>query len=160
MSPLPFCTLTRMLSPRRVIYWRMVLKGVAIVYGVSFVAGLVLAFDNITPQSNPNVYPLLALVAEAVGVALALRVAHTTRLSYLLAIGIGLWLVSGTSGFVGAQSVTSWLDSSVFVATTVILGRLLLGTGRVTPTLDLSLTGIVHDRNSGLLGHRAGRSMF
>jgi hypothetical protein len=138
----------------------MVLKGMAIVYGVSFVAGLVLAFGNITPQSNPNVYPLLALVAEAVGVALALRVAHTTRLSYLLAIGIALWLVSGTSVFVGAQSVTSWLDSSVFVATTVILGRLLLGTGRVTPTLDLSLKGIIHDRNSGLLGHRGGRSMF
>ena len=149
-----------MVSPRRVIYWRMVLKGMAIVYGVSFVAGLVLAFDNITPQSNPNVYPLLALVAEAVGVALALRVAHTTRLSYLLAIGIALWLVSGTSVFVGTQSVTSWLDSSVFVATTVILGRLLLGTGRVTPALDLSLKGIIHDRNSGLLGHRAGRSMF
>jgi hypothetical protein len=149
-----------MVSPRRFIYWRMVLKGMAIVYGVSFVAGLVLAFGNITPQSNPNVYPLLALVAEAVGVALALRMVHTTRLSYLLAIGIALWLVSWTSVFVGAQSVTSWLDSSVFVATTVILGRLLLGTGRVTPTLDLSLKGIIHDRNSGLLGHRAGRSMF
>jgi hypothetical protein len=138
----------------------MVLKGVAIVYGVSFAAGLVLAFENITLQANPNVYPLLALVTESIGVALALRVANTTRLSYLLAIGIGLWLISGTSVFVGAQSVTSWLDSSVFVATTVILGRLLLGTGRVTPTLDLSLKGIIHDRNSGLLGHRAGRSMF
>jgi hypothetical protein len=149
-----------MVSPHRFIYWRMVLKGVAIVYGVSFVAGLVLAFDNITPQSHPNVYPLLALVAEVVGVAFALRVAHTTRLSYLLAIGIGLWLVSGTSVFVGAQSVTSWLDSSVFVATTAILGRLLLGTGRVTPTLDLSLKGIIHDRNSGLLGHRGGRYRF
>jgi hypothetical protein len=138
----------------------MVLKGVAIVYGVSFVAGLVLAFESITPQSNPHVYPLLALVTEAVGVALALRVARTTRLSYLFAIGIGLWLVSGTSVFVGAQSVTSWLESSAFVASTVILGRLLLGTARVTPTLDLSLKGIIHDRNSGLLGHRAGRSIF
>ena len=107
MVPLLLCTLTRMLSHRRVIYVPMVLKGVAIVYGVSFGAGLVLAFNNITPQSNPNVYPLLALVTEAVGVALALRVAHTTRLSYLLAIGIGLWLVSGTSVLVGAQSVTS-----------------------------------------------------
>ena len=139
----------------------MVLKGVAIVYGVSFVAGLVLAFDDITPQSNPNVYPLLALVTGAVGVALALRVAHTTRVSYLLAIGIGFWLVSGTSVFVGAQTVTTWLDSSIFVTTTVILGRLLLGTGRVTPqTLDLSLKRIIHDRNSGLLGRRTGRSMF
>jgi hypothetical protein len=150
-----------MVRSRRFIYWRMVLKGVAIVYGVSFVAGLMLAFDDITPQSNPNVYPLLALVTGAVGVALALRVAHTTRVSYLLAIGIGFWLVSGTGVFVGAQTVTTWLDSSVFVATTVILGRLLLGTGQVTPqTLDLSLKGIIHDRNSGLLGRRAGRSMF
>ncbi len=139
----------------------MVLKGVAIVYGVSFVAGLVLASDDITPQSNPNVYPLLALVTGAVGVALALRVAHTTRVSYLLAIGIGFWLVSGTSVIVGAQTVTTWLDSSIFVTTTVILGRLLLGTGHVTPqTLDLSLKGIIQDRNSGLLGRRTGRSMF
>jgi len=138
----------------------MVLKGVAIVYGVSFVAGIVLAYENITPQSNPYMYPLLALVIESVGVALALRIAHTTRLSYLLAIGIGLWLVSGISVLLGAQSVTSWLESSVFVAITVILGRLLLGTGRMTPTLDLSLNGIIHNRNAGLLGHRAGRSIF
>jgi len=149
-----------MLSHRRVIYVPMVLKGVAIVYGVSFVAGIVLAYENITPQSNPYMYPLLALVIESVGVALALRIAHTTRLSYLLAIGIGLWLVSGISVLLGAQSVTSWLESSVFVAITVILGRLLLGTGRMTPTLDLSLNGIIHNRNAGLLGHRAGRSIF
>jgi len=138
----------------------MVVKGVAIVYGLSFVAGLVLAYENITPHSNPYVYPLLVLVTEAVGVALALRMAHTTRLSYLFAIGIVLWLVSGTSVLIGTQSVMSWLESSVFVATTVILGRLLLGTGRMTPTLDLSLKGIIHDRNSGLLGHRGGRSTF
>jgi len=149
-----------MIRPRQVIYLRMVLKGMAVVYSVIFVAGLVLAFDNITPQSNPIMYPLLALVTGAVGVALALRIAHTTRLSYVLAIGIGLWLVSGTSMFVGAQTVTAWLDSSVFVATIVILGRLVLWTGQVTPTLDLSLKGIIRDRNSGLLGHRAGRSMF
>lgn len=148
-----------MVRPRRFIYWRMVLKGVVIVYSVTFVAGLVFAFDNITPQSNPLMYPLLALVTGAVGVALALRVAHTTRVSYVLAIGIGFWLVSGTSMFVGAQTVTAWLDSSVFVAAIVILGRLVLWTGQVTPrALDLSLNGIIHDRNSGLLGHRAGRS--
>ena len=149
-----------MIRPRQLIYLRMVLKGVAIVYSVTFVAGLVLSFDNITPQSNPIMYPLLALVTGAVGVALALRIAHTTRLSYVLAIGIGLWLVSVTSMFVGAQTFTAWLDSSVFVASIVILGRLVLWTGQVTPTLDLSLKGIIRDRNSGLLGHRAGRPMF
>ena len=148
-----------MVRPRRFIYWRMVLKSVVIVYSVTFVAGLVFAFGNITPQSNPIMYPLLALVTGAVGVALALRVAHTTRVSYVLAIGIGLWFVSEASMFVGAQTVTAWLDSSVFVAAIVILGRLVLWTGHVTPrALDLSLNGIIHDRNSGLLGHRAGRS--
>jgi hypothetical protein len=149
-----------MKRPRQLIDLRIVLKGVAIVYCVTFVAGLVLAFDNITPQSNPIMYPLLALGTGAVGVALALRIAHTTRLSFVLAIAIGLWLVSGTSMFVGAQTVTAWLDSSVFVASIVILGRLVLWTGQVTPTLDLSLKGIIRDRNSGLLGHRAGRPMF
>lgn len=150
-----------MVGPRQILSWRMVLKGVAIVYGVSFVAWLVFAFYSITPQSNPNVYPLLTLVTGAVGVALALRLAHTTRLSYVLALGIGLWLVSGTRVLVGAQTVTTWLSSSLFVASTVILGRLLLGSGRVTSrTPDLSLKGIIYDRNSRLLGHRAGRSMF
>ncbi len=149
-----------MIRPRQLIYLRVILKGVAIVYCVTFVAGLMLAFDNITPQSNPIMYPLMALVTGAVGVALALRIAHTTRLSYVLAIGIGFWLVSGTSMFVGAQTVTAWLDSSVFVTSIVILGRLVLWTGHVTPTLDLSLKGIIRDRNSGLLGYRAGRPMF
>jgi len=149
-----------MVGSRQIVSWRMVLKGVAIVYGVSFAAWLVLAFYDITPQSNPNVYPLLALLTGAVGVAVALRVAHTTHLSYLLAIGIGLWLVSGMSVFVGAKTVTTWLNSSLFVASTVILGRLLLGTGQATPrTPDLSLKGIIHDRNSRLQGHRAGRFM-
>lgn len=139
----------------------MVLKGVAIVYGASFAAGLVFAIIGITPQSDPNMYPLLALVTGAGGVALALRVAHTTRWPYLLAIGIGFWLVSGTSVFVGAQTVATWLDSGVFVAITVLLGRLLLGTGQMTPrAFDLSLKGIIHDRNSGLLGHRGGESRF
>jgi hypothetical protein len=157
----PLYTITRMVRSRRFSYWRMILKGAAIVYGVSFVARPVLTFDDITPQSNPNVYPLLALVTGAIGTAIALRVAHTTRLSYLVCIGIGLWLLSGTSVFVGAQTVTSWLFSSVFVATTVILGRLLLEIGLETPrTRDLSLEGIIRERNSGLLGHRAGRSFF
>jgi hypothetical protein len=142
-------------------YWSMTLKGVAIVYGISFATGLALAFDDITPQTNPNIYPLLALVTGAIGVAIALRVAHTTRVSYLLGIGIGLWFVSVISVLAGAQSVTSWLASSVSVATTVILGRLLLETGRESPrTLDLTLKGIINDRNSALLERRARKSFL
>ncbi|MDZ4734674.1 MAG: hypothetical protein SGJ16_13950, partial [Nitrospirota bacterium] len=55
----------------------------------------------------------------------------------------------------------NWGQVSVFVAITVLLGRLLLGTGQMAPrTFDLSLKGIIHDRNSGLLGHRGGGSRF
>ncbi len=149
-----------MVRSRRFSYCRMILKGVAIVYGMSFAAGLVLALSGMTPQSDPAMYPLLALVAEAVGVALALRVARTKKLTYLCIVGIGLWLISGTSVLLEAQTVTAWLNSSVFIVLAFLLGRLLLGTARVTPTLDLSLKGIVCNRNSGLLGHRAGRSIF
>jgi hypothetical protein len=150
-----------MLRTYRSINWRMILKGIAIVYGVSFTAELLLALNDITPQSNPNGYQVLTLAIGAMGIAMALRVASTTRVSQLVGLGIGLWLVNGANVFIAGQSIAGWLMSSVFVASTVILGRLLSGTGLETPrTLDLSLEGIIRERNSGLLGYRTRRSFF
>jgi len=107
--------------------WGAILRGVAIVYGTTFLSGLAFAFTGITPQTDHVLYPLLALLMGAVGVAIALWVADTTRLSYLVAIGVGVWLLSSTSVWLGAQSVTGWVTSSAFIVATVILGRLLLG---------------------------------
>ena len=104
------------------------MRAVATAYGITFLSGLVLAFAGITPQKDHVVYPLLALLTSAVGVALALRVADTTRLSYLVAIGVGIWFLSSTSVLLGAQSFAGWVNSSVFIGITLILGRLLVGT--------------------------------
>jgi len=135
------------------------MQGVAIVYGVTFVSGLLLAFNGITPQTNHVAFPLLALLTGAVGVAIALRVAETTRLSYLVALGLGVWLLSSTSVLLGAQSVTAWLDSSLFIATTVILGRLLLGKDlEPLPTSTLSRSPIISKNNSPVPTHRGMRS--
>ena len=90
------------------ISWSAIVRRVSIVYGVTFVSGLVLAFNGITPQTDPVVYPLLALLTGAAGVAVALRVAETTWPSYLLAIGVGVWLLSLTNVLLGAQSFTGW----------------------------------------------------
>ena len=106
---------------------RTVTRGVAVVYGTTFLSGLAFAFTGITPQTDQVAYPLLALLTGAVGVALALKLADTTRLSYLVALGVGVWLLSSTSVFLGAQSLTGWVTSSAFIAATAILGRLLLG---------------------------------
>ena len=57
------------------------------------------------------------------------RIADTTRLSYLVALGVGVWLLSSTSVLLGAQSVTGWVDSCAFIAATVILGRLFIMQG-------------------------------
>jgi hypothetical protein len=107
--------------------WRAIIRGVAIVYGTTFLSGLAFAFTGITPQTDQVAYPLLALLTGAVGVAVALWVAKSTRLSYLVAVGVGVWLLSSTSVWLGAQSVTGWVTSSAFIAATVTLGRLLLG---------------------------------
>jgi hypothetical protein len=118
------------------------MRGVAIVYGTTFLSGLAFAFTGITPQTDHVAYPLLALLTGAAGVAIALRVADTTRLSYLVAIGVGVWLLSSTSVWLGAQSVTGWVNSSVFIATTVILGRLLIAISSDTvpaPSLPYSI---------------------
>ena len=98
------------------------MRAVAIAYGITFVSGLVLA------QTHHVAYPLLALLTSAVGVALALRVADTTRLSSLVAIGVGIWLLSSTSVLLGAQSFAGWVNRSIFIGITLILGRLLVGT--------------------------------
>jgi hypothetical protein len=110
------------------ISWRAIVHAVAIAYGITFVSGLVLAFAGITPQTHHVAYPLLALHTSAVGVALALRVADITRLSVLAAIGLGIWLLNSTSVLLGAQSIAGWVNSSVFIGITLILGRLLVGT--------------------------------
>ena len=149
-----------MIRSFRFVVGRTILKGLTIVYGMSIVAEFVLAYNNVTSQSNPILYPLLTLITGAMGVTFALHAVGNTRISFLFALGIGIWLVGGISMFVAAQTVTDWLESSVFVAASVILGRLLLGTRGASPTLDLSLRGIIYARNSGLLGYRAGKTMF
>jgi len=141
--------------------WRAILRGVAIVYGTTFLSGLVFAFNGITPQTDHVAYPLLALLTGTVGVAIALRVADTTRLSYLVAVGVGVWLLSLTSVFLGAQSVTGWMNSSAFIATTVILGRLLIGVSLdaiPTPTMSYSL--VTRKSHSALRKRRARPSHF
>jgi hypothetical protein len=118
------------------IKWGAIVRGVAIVYGVTFVSGLAFAVIGVTPLTDHVAYPLLALLTSAVGVAIALRVADTKRLSYLVAIGVGVWLLSSTSVLLGAQSFTGWVSSSAFIGATLILGRLLLG--RTLKTLPAS----------------------
>jgi hypothetical protein len=118
------------------ITWGAMVRGVAIVYGVTFVSGLAFAVIGITPQTDHVAYPLLALLTSAVGVMIALRVADTTRPSYLVAIGVGVWLLSSTGVLLGAQSFTGWVSSSAFIGATLILGRLLVG--RTLETLPAS----------------------
>jgi hypothetical protein len=126
------------------IQWRTILRAVAIAYGTTFVSGLVLALAGITPETHHVGYPLLALFTGAVGVALALRAADTSRLSYLLMIGVGVWLLSLTSVLLGAQSFVGWINSSVFIGITLILGRLLVGTSLDRPAPSGSYSALVH----------------
>lgn len=126
------------------IQWRAIVRAAAIAYGTTFVSGLALAFAGITPQTHSVGYPLLALFTGTVGVALALRSADTSRLSYLLAIGVGLWLLNSISVLVGAQSVAEWINSSIFTGITLILGRLLVGISRERLTPAASYSSLVH----------------
>jgi|SRR6185295_13782480 hypothetical protein len=109
------------------ISWSAVARGVAIVYGTTFLSGLVFAFIGLQPETDQVVYPLLALLTGAIGVALALKVAKSTRPSYLVSLGVGVWILSSTSVLLGAQSLTGWVNSSAFIAITVLVGRLLHG---------------------------------
>lgn len=107
--------------------WKAIGRGVAVAYGISFVSGLLLLANGITPQTDQALYPLLAILSGAVGIAVALRVIGTTAISHMLFLGVGLWLFNLSSVLLGAQTLTGWLDSSAFIVTTMIAGRLLVG---------------------------------
>jgi hypothetical protein len=113
--------------------WRAIARGIVIVYGVIFLAGMLLAALGITPQIDPGMYPLLALLVGAISVAVAVRMTDTTRPACLIVMGVGIWLLSGTAVLLGAQSLAGWFQSSLSIAAMVLLGRLLLGTLHETP---------------------------
>ncbi|HXV67567.1 MAG TPA: hypothetical protein VD738_01485 [Nitrospira sp.] len=115
-------------SSFRAMPWRAIARGVVIVYGITFLSALLLAFNGVTPETDRIAYPLLALLTGGIGVAIALRVTGAMQLAHMALLGVGVWLFNFTSVMIGAQSFTAWLESSLFIFTTLILGRLLLGT--------------------------------
>ncbi len=96
------------------------------VYGITFIAGVVFAASGITPQTDPGLFLLLALLAGSIGVAIALHLTETMHPAYVVALGLGLWLFNVSSVIAGTQSFAGWLNSIGFIAATMILGRLLL----------------------------------
>jgi len=107
--------------------WKALLCGVVWAYGISFVAGLVFYAIGLTPEADLVLYPLLAFLGGALGVAVALRVMGAVGLAHLVALGVGLWFLNLIGVFVGAQTLTEWFASSLFIAATVGMGRMLLG---------------------------------
>ncbi len=107
--------------------WKTVGRGVALAYGISFAFGIVLLANDITPQTDQTLFPLLALLSGGIGVAMALGAMGTTRAVYVLAIGVGLWLINLGNVLLGSQALSDWMDSCIFIAATVLLGRMLLG---------------------------------
>lgn len=103
------------------------MRGALLAYGISFVAGLVFYAIGLTPKANQVLYPLLAFLSGAIGVAVALRVIGAVGLAQLVVLGLGLWFLNLIGVFVGAQTLTEWFASSLFIATTVGMGRMLLG---------------------------------
>lgn len=125
--------LTRMTPQHEPLPWRAIVRGVIISSGLTFLAAMLLAALGITPKIDPGLYPLLALLVGAISVAVALRMTDTTRPACLIAMGVGIWLLSGTAVLLGVQSLAGWLESSLSIAATMLLGRLLLGVLHETP---------------------------
>jgi hypothetical protein len=125
--------LARMTLQREPLPWRAIVRGVMIASGMTFLAGVLLAALGITPKIDPGLYPLLALLVGAISVAVALRRTDITRPACLAAMGVGIWLLSGTAVLLDVQSLAGWFQSSISIAATILLGRLLRSTLNETP---------------------------
>jgi len=120
--------LTCMTPQHESLPWRAIGRGAIIASGMTFLVGMLLAALGITPKIDPGLYPLLALLVGTISVSVALHMTDTTRPACLVAMGVGVWFLSGTAVLVGAQSLAGWFQSSISIAMTMLLGRLLLGT--------------------------------
>ncbi|HBH81834.1 MAG TPA: hypothetical protein DDY39_18565, partial [Nitrospira sp.] len=105
--------LPRMIHQHEPLPWRAIVRGVMLVTGMTFLAGMLLAALGITPKIDPGMYPLLALLVGGISVAVALRITDTTRPVCLVAMGVGIWLFSGIAVLVGVQSLAGWFQSSL-----------------------------------------------
>lgn len=126
--------------------WKALFRGIALAYGISFVSGLIFIAPGFTSQNDQILYPLLAFLSGAIGVAVALRVMGTAELAHLVALGLGLWLVNLSGVLVGAQTFVGWLESSAFIAATVLGGRLLLGNSLVSVPAPGGSSTVVQSR--------------
>lgn len=120
--------------PLRAVPWHAIARSVAWAYGFSFVCGFVFVAIGITPLTDPALYPLVTLLSGGIGVALVLRLAGIALPIDVVILGVGLWFIDLSSVLLGAQTLTGWLDSALFVGTTVILGRLMLGNNCTLPS--------------------------
>lgn len=77
--------------------WRAIARGVVIVYGITFLSALLLAFNGVTPETDRIAYPLLALLTGGIGVAIALRVTGAMQLAHMALLGVGVWLFNLTA---------------------------------------------------------------
>jgi hypothetical protein len=119
-------------------------QGVVIVYSAMFLSVLVLPYVGIPPKTYPQLYPLLILLMGTMGVALALRLAETTRPLYLVWIGVGVFVLNSITVWLSIQSLTGWVTRSLFIAMAVILGRLSVGSSLdIDPTPTLSCSTLV-----------------
>ncbi|ULA61937.1 MAG: conserved membrane protein of unknown function [Nitrospira sp.] len=117
---------------------KVVFRDAAIVYGLTFAAGLVMAFLGVNLQSNPSTAYMANLLSGALGFTVSgIRISHS-RTEHLAWVAATVWIFNLANIALRIQTSTSWIRSGL----TLILMAALGG----TLAMILTLTSSSHRR--------------
>jgi len=100
--------------------WLRVLRDVAIVYGLTFLGGLIIGTTNL--QGARAVVPWSNLILGVGGFAIAGCLHPVRRWWHLLLVAIGIWLVSLSNVVLYNFSFATWLFSAIITAVVASAG--------------------------------------
>lgn len=101
---------------------KVVFRDAAIVYGFTFAAGLAMALQGVTLQSNASTAYMANLVSGALGFAIAaMRITHS-RTEHLAWVAATVWIFNLANIAMGIQTSTSWIRSGLTLILMAALG--------------------------------------
>ena len=115
--------------------WHLtVLRDAAIVYGLTFAAGIGMALAGITLQSDPAAAYLSNLLSGALGFLMSGIRAVSYRVEHLAWVAATLWACNLINIILGFQSTRSWIHSGLTVILMAVLGGTLSMILALAPT--------------------------
>ncbi len=102
--------------------FKTVVRDAAIVYGLTFAAGLGMAIAGVTLENNPSTAYMVNLLSGALGFIVAGIRVSANRAEHLAWVAATVWTFNLTNIALGLQTSSAWIHSGLTILLMASLG--------------------------------------